>query len=246
MASTVALEVRSLRREWPQPGGPPVIAVNDVTFEVHPGEIFGLLGPNGAGKSTLMQMLATLTLPTAGTARIAGFDIQKSPADCRRVLGYLSTTSGLPAALTVRECVTLFGRLRLLPNLYESVNIAIEQFQLSAFADRMADTLSTGMRQRLRIACATLHRPPLLVIDEPTNGLDLLSRDQLLGEILRLKADGISVLYSTHIMEEVERISDRIGILHEGVLRAQGTVPEILHQTKNSSLTNAFLALTRP
>ena len=201
-----AVEVVGLRRVWPQPKGPALVAVDDATFSLAPGEVLGLLGPNGAGKTTLMQVLATLTPPTAGTARVAGFDVGTHPQEVRRRLGYLSTSSGLPARLTVTECLRLFADLHGLAAPKQAVDEAIAHFRLESFAGRFVEGLSTGMRQRLRIACAAVHAPPVLILDEPTSGLDLMSTDDLLEAVLRLRADGAAVLYSTHLMEEAERI----------------------------------------
>lgn len=203
----------------------------------------GLLGPNGAGKTTLMQVLATLTPPTSGIARVAGFDVVISPLDVRRNLGYLSTTSGLPTRLTVRECLGLLGELHRLPrNVAEE---AVSRFHLQDFADRFVEGLSTGMRQRLRIACAAIHRPPVLVLDEPTAGLDLMSTDDLLEEVLALRKEGAAVLYSTHLMEEAERLCDRVAVLHEGRLCAVDTVPGLKQKTGAATLAEAFRRTVR-
>lgn len=238
-----AVEVEELRREWPLPKGPPIVAVKGATFSVAAGEILGLLGPNGAGKTTLMQVLATLTPPTSGTARIAGFEVKKDPSSVRRNLGYLSTTSGLPTRLTVRECLKLFADLHRVPSQWSED--AIRRFRLESFADRFVEGLSTGMRQRVRIACASIHRPPVLILDEPTAGLDLMSTDDLLEEVLVLKKEGAAVLYSTHIMEEAERLCDRVAILHEGRLCAVDTIPGLLNRTGATTLSEAFRKMVR-
>lgn len=235
-----AIEVLELRREWPQPAGPPVVAVEGASFRVAPGEVLGLLGPNGAGKTTLMQMLTTLTPPTSGTARVAGHDVRAAPTEVRRHLGYLSTTSGLPARLTVRECLDLFARLHGLAAPAAAVASAVARFRLDAFADRYVEGLSTGMRQRARIACAAIHRPPVLVLDEPTAGLDLMATDDLLAEVLALRDDGAAVLYSTHMMEEAERICDRVAVLHEGRLLAVETIAALRASTEAGTLAEAF------
>jgi sodium transport system ATP-binding protein len=239
------IEVEALRREWPQPKGPPVVAVEGATFAVAAGEVLGLLGPNGAGKTTIMQMLATLAPPSSGTARVAGHDVVTAAAQVRRNLGYLSTTSGLPSRLTVRECVELFARLHGVPAPIERATTTMRRLRVEPFADRFVEGLSTGMRQRLRIACATVHRPPALILDEPTAGLDLMATDDLLDEVAALGREGTAVLYSTHIMEEAARICDRIAILHEGRLRAVGTVAELCERADATSLADAFRRLVR-
>jgi sodium transport system ATP-binding protein len=242
---SVVVEVEALRREWPQPNGPPVVAVADASFTVRAGEVLGLLGPNGAGKTTIMQVLATLTPPTSGRARVAGHDVVAAPGEIRRRLGYLSTTSGLPARLTVRECLELFARLHELPDARRAVAAAIERFHLGDFRDRYAEGLSTGMRQRLRIACAAIHRPPVLILDEPTSGLDLMSTDDLLEEVVALRNEGAGVLYSTHVMEEAERVCDRVAVLHEGRVRAVGTLAELRERTGAATLAEAFRRTVR-
>jgi sodium transport system ATP-binding protein len=239
------VEVESLRREWPLPKGPPVIAVADASFEVHAGEVLGLLGPNGAGKTTIMQVLATLTPPTGGRASVAGHDVVRAAGAVRERLGYLSTTSGLPARLTVRECLALFARLHGLRDPDRAVSGAVDRFRLGEFRDRFAEGLSTGMRQRLRIACAAIHRPPVLILDEPTSGLDLMSTDDLLDEVVALRNEGAGVLYSTHVMEEAERVCDRVAVLHQGRVRAIGSVPELLANTGGATLAEAFRRTVR-
>jgi sodium transport system ATP-binding protein len=238
-----AIEVSGLRREWPVAKGPPVVAVDEASFTVAPGEVLGLLGPNGAGKTTIMQVLATLTRPTRGTAAVAGHDVVTAAQEVRKNLGYLSTTSGLPSRVTVRECVALFAQLHGLPARIEQETLV--RYRLAEFADRYVEALSTGMRQRLRIACAAVHRPPVVILDEPTAGLDLMSTDELLGEVLALRGEGAAVLYSTHLMDEAERICDRVAILHEGRLRAIGTIPELQASTGASSLAEVFRATVR-
>lgn len=239
------VEVESLRREWPQPKGPPVVAVADASFTVEAGEVVGLLGPNGAGKTTIMQVLATLTPLTSGRARVGGHDVTTAPGEVRRNLGYLSTTSGLPARLTVQECVALFARLHGVRDADRAVAASIERFRLGELGARHTDALSTGQRQRLRIACAAVHRPPVLILDEPTAGLDLMSTDDLLDEIVTLRQEGAGVLYSTHVMEEAERICDRVVVLHQGRVRAVGTVPGLLAQTGAGTLAEAFRRVVR-
>jgi sodium transport system ATP-binding protein len=235
-----AIEVDALRREWSQPKGPPIVAVGGVSFSVSAGEVLGLLGPNGAGKTTLMQVIATLSPPSAGTARVVGHDVRTASVEVRRRLGYLSTTSGLPARLTVRECLDLFARLHRIGAPGLAAEAAVERFRLTEFAERFVEGLSTGMRQRVRIACATIHRPPVLVLDEPTAGLDLMATDDLLGAVALLRQEGAAVLYSTHIMEEAERLCDRVAVLHEGTLRAVETVSVLRARTGATSLAEAF------
>lgn len=245
LSSAPAIDVIELSRTWPQPSGPPVQAVDRANFQVAAGEVVGLLGPNGAGKTTLMQILATLTPPTSGTARILDHDVQQQPMQVRGALGYLSTTSGLPARLRCREALRLFADLHGLPRAAQVVEETILRFRLTDFADRFVEGLSTGMRQRLRIACAAVHHPAVLILDEPTAGLDLMATDDLLREVLRLRDDGAAVLYSTHLMDEADRICDRIAVLYEGRLCAVDTADALRTQTGTTSLAEAFRHLVQ-
>ncbi len=237
---SAAIEVEHLTRVWPQPKGPPVVAVQDASFSVEGGEVLGLLGPNGAGKTTLMQVLATLTAPDEGRAQVAGFDVVEDPRAVRRNLGYLSTTSGLPARLSCRECLVLFARLHGMPDPKQAADSAIARFRLGAFGERFVEGLSTGMRQRVRIACASVHRPPVLILDEPTAGLDLMSTDDLLGEVAALRDEGTAVLYSTHLMNEVERLCDRVAVLYQGRLLVVDTLDGLRATTGTADLADAF------
>ncbi|NOY25194.1 MAG: ABC transporter ATP-binding protein [Oligoflexia bacterium] len=245
LTSAPAIDVIELSRTWPQPSGPPVQAVDRASFQVAAGEVVGLLGPNGAGKTTLMQVLATLTPPTSGTARILDYDVQRQAMAARSRLGYLSTTSGLPARLSCREALRLFADLHGLDRPAEVVQETILRFRLADFADRFVEGLSTGMRQRLRIACAAVHRPAVLILDEPTAGLDLMATDDLLCEVQRLRDEGAAVLYSTHLMDEADRICDRIAVLYAGRLCAVDTAQALCARTGTTSLAEAFRHLVQ-
>jgi len=209
------------------------------------GEVVGLLGPNGAGKTTLMQVLATLSPPTSGTARVMGHDVRTAPMEVRRCLGYLSTTSGLPARLTCRESLVLFARLQGLADPRAAAEEAVRRFRLGDFSERYTEGLSTGMRQRLRIACAAVHRPPVLILDEPTAGLDLMATDDLLREVESLRDEGAAVLYSTHLMDEAEQLCDRLAIIYEGRLRVVDTPAGLRARTGANSLAEAFRRTVR-
>ncbi len=235
--------VENLRRVWPQPRGASIIAVNDVSCEVAEGTIFGLLGPNGAGKSTTLRMVATLTRPTAGTATVCGFDVLTSPIEVRQGLGYLSATSELPEKLSCREVVLTVARLHQLASPGAATDLAIERYGIGDYQDRMVDALSTGMRQRVRIACAAVHEPPVLILDEPTAGLDLVATERLLTAIASNRERGVSVIFNTPVLREASQICDRIAIIDEGVLRAVDTPAGLLALTATDSLERAFLSL---
>lgn len=240
-----AIEARDLTRLWPVAGGPPVRAVDGLSFRVAVGEVYGLLGANGAGKSTTMRILATLTKPSSGSARVAGHDVVTDGARVRASLGYLSASSGLPTRVTCREVLELFAALHGVTDIRPAVERAITQFGIEEFAERRIETLSTGMRQRVRIATAAVHQPAVLILDEPTAGLDVVAADRLLESILEARARGTSVIFSTHILREAVKICDRIGIIDQGRLRAEGTVPELVARTGAASFDDAFLALVR-
>lgn len=240
-----AIQADQLVRTYPLPDGQHFTAVDRLSFSVATGEVYGLLGSNGAGKSTTMRMLATLIRPTHGTARVMGHDVVTHASTVRASLGYLSATSGLPTRVTCREVLVFFAGLQQLETPNDAADQAIEHFGITAFAGRRIETLSTGMRQRVRIAAAAIHDPPVLLLDEPTAGLDLVAADRLLDAILEARSRGTSVVFSTHILREATRICDRIGIIDAGRLKAEGTVEELKAQTGASSLDEAFLALVR-
>ena len=240
-----AIVVEGLTRVYPQPKGPPVVAVEDASFSIGAGEVLGLLGPNGAGKTSTLQVLATLARPTAGRAAICGHDVVGAGPDVRRNLGYLSSTSGLPTRLTCRECLVLFARLQGMPDARAAAESAIARFGIAEYADRFIEGLSTGMRQRLRIACAAVHHPPVLLLDEPTAGLDVVAAHDLLDEIGRLRDDGAAVLFCTHVMREAERLCDRVAILFEGVIRVVDTPAALQERTGTDNLEDAFLGIVR-
>ena len=234
--------VEGLRKVWSDRSGD-VVAVDDLSLSVNSGEIFGLLGPNGAGKTTAMRMLATLTAPTAGQAHVCGLDVVRDAFSVRSRIGYLSTSSGLPSRLTCREILQTFAGLYRIPNPKARIAALVEQHAISAFIDRSVEALSTGMRQRLRIAAATIHEPPVLILDEPTLGLDVVSAEELLLAVREARDAGAAVIYSTHHMEDAARLCDRIGVLVQGQLRTIDTVDGLRAHTGESDLRSAFLAL---
>jgi sodium transport system ATP-binding protein len=220
-------------------------AVEDLTFSVRPGEVYALLGPNGAGKTTALRCLATLLAPTAGTARINGHDVRTQPIEVRRNLAFLSASMGLYQRLTAREVLFYFGRLHGMPAqpLRERVDELVELFELNDFQHRLCGRLSTGQRQRVSIARAILHDPPALILDEPTLGLDILSGRTIYAFMHTARMRRRAILFSTHQMEEVELLANRVGVLARGRLVAEGTVDELIAQTGQKNLARAFLTL---
>jgi len=223
----------------------PVHAVRGVSFAARAGEVFGLLGPNGAGKTTTLRMLATILAPTSGRATVAGRDIRAEAAAVRASIGYLSGDTGLYGRLTPREVLRYFGRLNAFPEraLAARVDELVERFAMAKFADVRCDRLSTGMRQKVSIARAVVHDPPVLILDEPTAGLDIIVAEGLLRFIAEIRDAGKCVIFSTHIMREAERLCDRIGILHEGALLAVETFGDLQARTGKRYLEEIFVDL---
>lgn len=223
----------------------PLVAVRDLTLEVRPGEVYALLGPNGAGKTTALRCLATLLTPTSGTVSVGGADATADPLTVRSRIAFLAASMGLYERLTARELVEYFGRLHGLEGavLDERCEAMVRQFGLEEFAHRLCGRLSTGQRQRVSLARALVHDPPALILDEPTLGLDVLSGRTIYEFILRERERGKAVLFSTHQMEEVDLLADRVGVLAGGRLVAEGTVADLLARTEAPNLARAFLSL---
>ena len=224
------------------PDGEQVRAVEGVSFTCRAGEIFGLLGLNGAGKTTTLRMLSTVLTPTAGTATLAGHDISADPIGVRKAIGFLSGTTGLYHRLTPRETLRFFGRFHGLSGaaLELRVEHVLETFGIDRYADQRCEKLSTGMKQKANIGRTVVHDPSILILDEPTSGLDVLAASTTLEFVERCRDEGKCVLFSTHIMSEAERLCDRIAILHDGTIRAEGTLEELRASTGAHYLEDIF------
>jgi ABC-2 type transport system ATP-binding protein len=220
-----AIEVEDLHKTYP--GG--VEALRGVSFAVRPGEVFALLGPNGAGKSTTVRILTTLSDPTAGQARVAGFDVTRDPREVRRRIGYVAQNSGVDLTATGRENLTLQGQLFHIPapRLRGRVDDLLQLFQLEAAADRPASTYSGGMKRRLDVAMGLIHDPEVLFLDEPTTGLDPESRAVMWKEVRRLAQGGLTLLLTTHYLEEADQLAQRLAIVDGGRVVAEGTPEEL-------------------
>lgn len=219
------------------------IAVARLDLEVHPGEVVGLLGPNGAGKTTALRMLAGILRPTAGRVRVGGVDIAEDPLTAKARIGFLSGDTQLYGRLTPREVLRYFGRLYAMneARLGERIEALVRDLEMTEFASRPCATLSAGQKQRANIARAFLHEPQVLILDEPTNALDILSGRFIVASIRAQREKGRAVLFSTHIMSEAEYLCDRIALIHEGRVIDQGTVAELCERTGTKNLTDAFL-----
>jgi sodium transport system ATP-binding protein len=216
------------------------VAAEDVSFQARPGEVFGLLGVNGAGKTTTLRMLSTMLRPTRGSAKVAGFDVASDGQRVRANIGFLSSSTALYGRLNGRETLVYFGELfGLSPEVRETrIERCREMLQLDEFWTRACETMSTGQKQRISIARAVLHDPPVLFFDEPTAGLDIVTAQTVMEFIESARASGKTIIFSTHIMSEAERLCDRIAIIHDGRIVATGTVPEL---TDGQTLERAFL-----
>jgi ABC-type multidrug transport system, ATPase component len=239
------IEVDSLSKVFTDKKRGEVRAVDGVSFTATPGEIFGLLGPNGAGKTTLIRMLATILEPTAGTARIQGHDIRTEPEKVRASIGYLTGSAGLYERLTAREMLEYFGALYGLPpaETKRRIDSLISELEMGEFANGRCDKLSTGQRQRVSIARSLLHQPPVLFFDEPTSGLDVVAARTVVRFIKRCRDEGRTVVFSTHIMSEVEALCDRIAVVYQGKIAAIGTLAELRARTGATTFETVFLRL---
>ncbi|HEY5365353.1 MAG TPA: ATP-binding cassette domain-containing protein [Casimicrobiaceae bacterium] len=222
-----------------------VRAVDSVSMTAADGAITGLLGPNGAGKTTLLRMLATLVVPDSGSARVAGHDIVGARADVRRSIGVLSDSRGLYPRLTARENIEYFGRLHgVAPVVMRArTDRLLETLNLSALAERRVQGFSQGERMKVAIARALIHDPPVILLDEPTNGLDIMSVRALREQLRALRAAGKCLLFSSHVMQEVVALCDRIVIVGHGRVVAQGTAAELVAQSGADTLEDAFVSL---
>ncbi|HEX4522499.1 MAG TPA: ATP-binding cassette domain-containing protein [Casimicrobiaceae bacterium] len=220
-------------------------AVDGATFAALDGAITGLLGPNGAGKTTVLRMLATLIAPDAGTASIDGLDIARERDGVRDRIGVLSDARGLYARLTARENVRYYGRLHGLGGtaLEARIDLLLRQLGLAALADRRTQGFSQGEKMKVAIARALVHDPATIMLDEPTSGLDVMSIRGLREQLSALRAAGKCILLSTHVMQEVALLCDRIVILGHGRVQAAGTGGELLARTGETSLEDAFVRL---
>jgi len=237
------IEVKNLTKVFIQKNGEELYAVNDLSFTAERGEIVVLLGVNGAGKTTAMRMLSTVLQPTSGTASVEGFDIIRNPQQVRSNLGFLSGDTGLYARLTAREVITYFGHLYDVES--SDIKIRIQEISnlldMDDFLDKKVDFLSTGMKQKVSIARSIIHDPPVMIFDEPTVGLDILTAKNIVDFIHRCKNDGKCVLFSTHIMREAERIADKIVMIHEGKVLAEGTWLDFKQETGLNDLDDIFI-----
>jgi sodium transport system ATP-binding protein len=223
-------------------------AVDNVSFVCRPGQIYGLLGANGAGKTTTLRMLATILEPSDGTAIVCGHDVIDEPEKVRANVGFLSTATALYPRLTSQEMVEYFGRLNGIPEpeLKKRIDEIFTRLDMNSFRDRRCDKLSTGMKQKTSIARTLIHDPQVMIFDEPTLGLDIMTARTIIEFIRECRQRGKTVIFSTHIMSEVEKLCDMIGIIQSGKLLAEGSLAELRARYRENDLEEIFVSVVAP
>ena len=242
------IEARLLTKVFSDRKRGEIRAADAVSFRVEPGRIYGLLGANGAGKTTTLRMLATLLRPTSGSAVVAGHDVAREPDKVRASVGFLAASTALYARLTARETVEYFGRLNGLdePTLRARISSLAGELDMGEFFDRRCDKLSTGMKQKTSIARMLVHDPQVMIFDEPTLGLDVMTARSIVRFVRECRGRGKTVIYSTHVMSEAEKLCDVIGIIHGGKLMAEGTLDELRARTGERDLEESFVRIVSP
>jgi sodium transport system ATP-binding protein len=237
------VSVRGLTKVFHDDGRGELRAVNGIDFECRAGEIFGLLGANGAGKTTTLRMLSTILKPTAGTALLMGHDVLTHPEEVRRNLGFYSASTALYPRLTARETLEFFARINGYPGhkVRERVEKLIARFGIGEYAGARVEKLSSGMKQKVSIARTVVHDPPILIFDEPTVGLDVLNAIEMQRVIAEFRAEGKTILFSSHIMSESEKLCDRIAIMHRGRIHACDTLENLRKTTGLHYLEDIFV-----
>jgi len=239
------IKVSNLRKTFEDLKRGEIVAVDDVSFTADAGEIYGLLGPNGAGKTTCLRVLATLLKPTSGRAEVAGVDVAADPLAVRRSIGYVSAGTGLYDRMTAYETVEYFGRLNGLsgPTLRQRIDELFDRLRINEFRDRAAGKLSTGMKQKVSIARALVHDPPVIIFDEPTTGLDVMVARAVLDVIRSCRSPGKCLIFSTHILHEAQRLCDRLTIIHHGRVLVTGSPADLMKSAGCASLEDVFFSL---
>jgi sodium transport system ATP-binding protein len=222
-----------------------IVALGGISFHARPGQIFGLLGPNGAGKTTILRILSTVLRPTTGSATVAGFDVVAESASVRRQIGFISANTAVYDRMTGWEMVQYFGRLHGLPEdeLTQRMEALFDRLKMNDTRDVLGSKMSTGMRQKVSVARALVHDPPVLIFDEATAGLDVLVARALLNTVAELRDRGKCIVFSTHIMREAEKLCDQVAILHRGSILAEGSLEEVCDQHHQRDLEELFFQL---
>jgi sodium transport system ATP-binding protein len=242
------IETRKLGKRFYDKKRGEIHAVDGVSFRCEPGRIYGLLGANGAGKTTTLRMLATILEPTEGSATVAGFDVATQAEDVRRNVGFLSTATALYGRLTAVEIVRYFGRLHGMDDaaISKRADAIFARLEMNDFRDRRCDKLSTGMKQKVSIARTLIHDPSVMIFDEPTLGLDVMAARTIVGFIRECRDQGKTVVFSTHVMSEVEKLCDTIGIIDKGRLLVEGSLEELRGRYRQTDLEEIFVQVVEP
>jgi len=237
------IEARQLTKTFKDKKRGLIVAASGLTFTCRPGKIYGLLGANGAGKTTTLRMLATLLKPTNGSCTVAGHDAATAPEKVRANVGFLAASTALYGRLTAREMITYFGRLNGMTG--EAIHVRLkalaDELGMHEFLDRRCDKFSTGMKQKTSIARTLIHDPAVMIFDEPTLGLDVMTARSIVKFVRDCRDRGKTVIYSTHVMSEVEKLCDTIGIIHGGRLVAEGTLAELRARFNETDMEEIFV-----
>jgi sodium transport system ATP-binding protein len=242
------IEARGLCKHFQDKKRGQIRAVDNVSFTCQPGKIYGLLGANGAGKTTTLRLLATILEPTDGTAVVCGYDVVEQPEKVRANVGFLSTATALYPRLSAQELVEYFGRLNGLDEatLKKRVDDIFNRLDMNSFRDRRCDKLSTGMKQKTSIARTLVHDPPVMIFDEPTLGLDVMTARTITAFIRECRNNSKTVIFSTHVMSEVEKLCDTIGIIHDGKLLTEGPLLQLRNKYAENDLEEIFVKVVGP
>ena len=242
------IETRGLSKVFHDKKRGAIRAVDSVSFTCKAGQIYGLLGANGAGKTTTLRMLATILEPTDGTALVCGHDIVEQSEEVRKNVGFLSTATALYPRLTSQEMVEYFGRLNGLDEttLQKRCENIFQRLDMNSFRDTRCDKLSTGMKQKTSIARTLIHDPQVMIFDEPTSGLDVMTARTIIDFIRECRQRGKTVIFSTHVMSEVEKLCDVVGIIQSGKLLAEGSLQELRDRYHQQDLEEIFVEVVSP
>ncbi len=239
------IHVRDMTKTYSDMNRGQFVALAGVSFDAVPGEVHGLLGPNGAGKTTLLRILSTVLRPSCGAATINGYDVVTQPSPVRRQIGFVSTNTAVYDRMTALEMVEYFGKLHGIDavTLAQRTESLFSRLGMNDIRDLLGSKMSTGMKQKVSIARALIHDPPVLIFDEATLGLDVMVGRALLELVADLRDQGKCILFSTHIMHEAERLCDRIAIINHGRILAEGTQAELLEEHQQDNLESLFFRL---
>ncbi len=237
------IEVHHLTKTFKDKKRGVIPAVTDVSFTCQPGRIYGLLGANGAGKTTTLRMLATLLKPDSGTVKVAGHDTAAEPEKVRANVGFLAASTALYGRLTAREMITYFGELNGMTDaaIKARIKVLADSLDMHEFLDRRCDKFSTGMKQKTSIARTLIHDPAVMIFDEPTLGLDVTVARAVVRFVRECRDRGKTVIYSTHVMSEVEKLCETVGIIHGGRLVTEGTLPELKARFGEQDMEEIFV-----